>query len=208
MATFLELQTDVSRILKDENNQATSLDTVKAYINKAVDYYSKKHFWFNEYEEVVNLVVGDPVVYFTTTPKYLFKHGGITIEDQDRRYPLRQVSPERYDCLNIETTGRPYCYCYRNEQYELYYYPDLTYSTTLRGIKEYANLENDDDVNDFTEHAEFLIKYNALSRLYGEFRQDEKQERYFTARAQDEYTNLMNETRQRKRTNRLEVQYF
>jgi len=49
---------------------------------------------------------------------------------------------------------------------------------------------NGTDTNDFTVYADRMIIYNALSRIYAEYKQDPNMEQYYTARAKDEELNL------------------
>lgn len=205
MATFAALQNKVSTRLKDPNNEDISAADVATIINDAVAHWSKKLFWFNEFEETVTLTVNDPALPLVTNtnPVEIFKHGGIVINYAQTRWPLRKVSSEEYDAMNVQGKGIPFVWTYRNDGYQLYWYPDQEYSTIVRGLKSYAALSGSSDMNDFTEEAPDLIIYEALSRLYAEFRQDEKMEAYYSGRAQDQYALLRKETNRRKATGRI-----
>jgi hypothetical protein len=197
MATFGELQTQVSSRLKDPNNTSVSASIVADVLNEALQYWSKKPYWFNEFRDVVTLTEDDPVLTLTTDAQYVFDTGGITIDYANTRWPVKKITSDEYDCLNVQGRGIPYAWVYRNGGYELYGYPDAAYTALVRGIKNYTDLSGDSDTNDFTINAPDLLRYEALARLYGEFRQDPKMEAYYAARATNEHTNL------RQATNRL-----
>lgn len=209
MATFAALQSRVSARLKDPNNEDISAADVAAVINDAIKHWAKKKFWFNEFEETVALTYnGDSDDRFLTLvtnvdPQQIFKENGMVIDYAQTRWPVTKVSSENYDAMNVEGRGIPFAWTYRNDRYELYWYPDQAYSLTVRGLKKYADLSADGDSNDFTDEAFDLIMYEALSRLYAEFRQDDAMEGYYTGRAKDQYVTLRNETNRRKATGRV-----
>lgn len=217
MATFGELQTKASTRLKDANNTAVSSADVADVINDAIQHWSKKRFWFNEFKEDVTLAVGDPVLPAlpnNVTPLYLFQENGLVINYASTRWPLAKVSPAEYDDLNAEGKGLPFAWTQRGDglAIELYWYPDVAYTAVARGVKAYdrfaTNGNENNLTNDFTVEAPDLILYEALSRLYGEFRQDPKMEEYYSNRAVNEYKNLNGQTRRNKATGRIQVQGF
>lgn len=213
MATFGALQTKVSTRLKDPSNQAVSASDVADVINDAIEHWSKKRFWFNEFQETVTLTVGSPTLTLATnTPLYLFKEDGVVINYAQCRWPLAKISPAEYDEMNVEGKGLPFAWTERNNGYEVYWYPDVAYSAIVRGVKAYARFATDgsenSQSNDFTTNAADLIMYEALSRLYGEFRQDPKMEEYYSNRASNEYQTLKRQTRRDKATGRIAVEGF
>lgn len=192
MSTFGELTSQASARLQDANNTAVSVTSVQDAINSAVKYWKQRKFWFNEAEDTVTLTVGDPIL---PTPSvdflYFFPRYGVRIPYQQYVYDIVKVSPEVYDTSNIQTQGRPYQYMWRDGVYVLYFYPDQTYTVVLTGIKNYAPMVNPNDTNDFTEYADQLILYDALSRLIAELRTDPDMAEYYIKRRDDEYKNLI-----------------
>lgn len=209
MATFGELQTKASTRLKDPSNQAVSAADVAAIINDAIAHWNKKRFWFNEFEDIVTLNQNDPILpALSVTPEYLFTTGGIVINYAQTRWPLKHVSSAEYDSMNVQGRGIPFAWTFRDNGFELYWYPDADYSAVVRGVKQYPALVNTGDTNDFTTNAPDLILYETLSRLFGEFRQDPKMEAYYTARATNEYKILKQRTRRGNGTGRIHVEGF
>lgn len=215
MATFGELKNKVSLRLKDPNNveQFTTAPIVATALNDAIDYWSKRRYFFNEFEETVALVENNPVLPpLTTTSKYFLNPDGIVLDYASTRWIVKQVSPFEYDRMNVEGRGIPFAYCERNDGYELYYYPDNAYNAIVRGIKGYDDFATDGSQdatsNDFTTNAPDLIMYEALSRLYGEMKQDDKMESYYAARAQNEHNSLIRESNRKKMSGRITAEGF
>lgn len=201
------MRSKVSVRLKDPQNTAVSASDVDTVINDAIKEYKKKRFWFNEFKEDVILNVNDPILppLPSGTPILdVFKKGGISINYSQTRWAVTKISSAEYDAGNTQGQGIPYVYTYRNNQYELYWYPDAAYTAVVRGLKDYVVLTAN-DTNDWLTYAEDLIMYESLSRLFGEFRQDDKMEGYYSARAKDQYNRLIAETNKRNKTGRIAV---
>jgi hypothetical protein len=206
MATFGELMTKVSKRLKDANNTAVDSSDVGDAINAALAYWKQKRFWFNEHEETVTLIAGNKLLpALSVNLLYLLPRYGMTIPYQSYTYQVRNISPDDYDSMDIGTAGRPYAYTWRGGRYELYYYPDQAYTVNVIGVKDYEPLVNSGDMNDFTEYADQLIMYDALSRLFAEFRTDPEMSEYYTNRTRDEENNLNSRTRKMLSTGRLHI---
>lgn len=196
MANLGTLKTRVATRLKDPTYSAVSEAEVTNVINDAIAFWAKRKFWFNDVSQNVTLVADDPVLpALTTDLEYIYDTAGIVINYASTRYQVNKVSSDEYDGMNTEGQGIPFAYTYRNGQYVLYYYPDAAYTAVVRGAKKYAALVNDSKTNDFIDEAESLIMYEALARAYAEFRQDDKMEAYYSARANNEYSNLKRKTR-------------
>lgn len=207
MATFEAIQQRVSKRLKDPSNVDISVSDVAATINDAIRFWSTRRFSFNTFKETVVLTEGDPSVILINNPNptEIFIQGGMVIDYASTRWEVTKVSSEEYDAMNTQVNGIPYAYTYRNGGYEVYYYPSSNYDLVVRGLKRYADLINNTDTNDFTDNAVDLIAYEALARLYAEFRQDDKMEAYYSARTKNEYRNLQRATRQDVATGRITV---
>lgn len=210
MATFGTLKTNISLRLKDENNTVVSDANVGVAVNKAIDYWKKHPFFFNEFVETVTISSGASSFSLSTnTPLYLFEQGGVVIEQNDTRYPLKKVSTIEYDMMNSEGTGQPFVWTYRNDGFEVYYYADQAYTAYARGIKDYSAFATDgtdnSSSNDFTTEVQDLIEYEALARLWMEILQDEAMSNYFMKMAEREYQNYLKFHRGKNATGRIEI---
>lgn len=192
MATLAQLRTKIAARLQDQQFQSISAANVDSVINISVGYYKYRRYWFNETMATLTLTQGSPNI--TGVPSdflYELKRGGISLISSNQVIPLEKVPSEVYDLQNIQGIGRPYMYTYRNNGFEVYFYPDTAYTATLRYIKDYDVLTADGDSNDFIVIAEQMVLYNSLSRIYAEFKQDPNNEDYYTNRARDEEENLL-----------------
>lgn len=192
MATLAQIRTAILERLQDPNGNSISAASVDAVINDSIKYYKNRHYWFNEAVANITLNAADPVV--PSVPSdvlYELPVGGMTISYSSARYPLQKITAQLYDNMNYQGKGLPRFYVFRNNQYELYFYPDRAYTLVMRYLKDYAVLVNDSDTNDFTNYAELMVRYDSLSRIYAEYKQDEKMEGYFTGKRDDEERNLL-----------------
>jgi hypothetical protein len=207
MATLGTLKTNISLRLKDEDNVRVSAANVVIAINDAINFYKRKTFWFNEFEESITISSGASTFSFSTnTPLYLFENSGLVIEENDHRWPLAKVSSIEYDSMNNESTGRPYAWTYRNDAFECYFYADKAYTAVGRGIKDYTalvNVTDDANSNDWTTEAQSLIEFKALARLHGGILQDTKMEAYYNGLANEELKSLMAFHNEKNATGRL-----
>ena len=208
MPTFATLKSNVAKRLLDASNVAVSEADVGTAINDAIKYYKYKRFWFNEFKEDVTLTASSRTVPQPSTATMLlpFQKGGLTITYSDIKYTLQKVTTGEYDNVDNGSLGIPEIYCRRAAVYDCYYIPDQAYTATWRGLKDYAELSTSTSENDFTTYADQMIVYNALSRLHGELRQDEKMESYYSARAGDEYNRLVGDTNRINATGALEIE--
>lgn len=192
MATLGSLRGLIADRLQDPNYQSISASSVNAVINDSLRFYKFRRYWFNETEDDLPCTVNDPIL--PSLPSdflYELNRGGLSIYYSNAVYPLVKIDTERFDNLNTEGLGMPAFYVYRNNQIELYPYPNVAYSVKLRYIKDYADLVNDVDYNDFTTIADRVILYDALSRIYAEYKQDPNMESYYSARAENEEANIL-----------------
>lgn len=210
MATNLgSFITRVTSRLKDPSFTSVTRAEIIAVINKAIEFYTEETFFFNDFTETVTLTQNDPALPALVTnpnPTLIFEKGGIVINYAQNRWPLTKVAVNEYDVMNVEGRGIPYAWTYRAGGWLLYYYPDAAYEAIIRGLKSYNPLVNDSDTNDFLNEGENMILYDVLSRLYAEFRQDDKMEPYYSARAESEKVRLKRKTHRLRRTGRLQIE--
>ncbi|MDP9195210.1 MAG: hypothetical protein M3O22_00300 [Pseudomonadota bacterium] len=195
MPTFASLKTSAAKRLMDDSNTAVSASDVGDSVNAAIRFWKQKRFWFNQATATPTLTEDDPDI--TGMPSaflYELSQNGFVIEYASSRYPLVKVDNNFFDAKDSEGVGLPAIYTYRNGGYQVCPYPDQAYTLKLYYIKDYSDLSGDSDTNDFTAYADRLVLYEALSRLHGELRQDEKMEAYYSARAAAEYQNLQTRT--------------
>jgi len=192
MATFGQMQTYVSARLLDPNNTAVPATSVADAINDALRYWKIRRMWFNTASQDLTLTQGNPLIplpvdFLVELPM----NDGFVIAYGDMRWPLIKKNPREYDDVYlVNGLGLPRIYTVKAGDYFCYFIPDQNYTIRVYYLKEYADLGNTSDTNDFTINAERLLELWALANLSAELRQDDKMEAYYRAAAQDEYKNL------------------
>lgn len=206
--TFGTLTAKVSRKLIDAGQTAISQSTVQDALNDALHYWKQKPFWFNEGQVYLTMDVNDPYVlgYGNTNSSYpnapvlpvdfLYEkpRDGFVIPYSKLNYRFKKVDPALYDDCNIQGIGVPYIYCFRNGNYEFYFYPNIAYTLQVNYIKDVADMVNPTDTNIFTINADRMLYYEALSHLYGEDRQDLSQDNAYAMKADKEWKLLKKRT--------------
>lgn len=205
MATFLELQTAVSKRLLDPNNSSISSEDVADSINASIKYWKFRRFWFNEINDDVTLTAENGLL--PVTGAFLvstMKDDGFNIEYSNQRYPLQKISQAEYDGMWLGNGfGLPRYYARTGDTYQVYPLPDRAYTVNRHYLEDYPALSDDSDTNDFTIYADRLITLWTLANMTAEFRQDDKMESYYRAAAKDEYKNLGVMTSKTNGTGRL-----
>lgn len=173
MATLAQIRSRVSRKIEDPNNTAVSASVVNEEINRAVRYYSKYRFFFNEDMASITLTANSQII--PSIPADLlspFTVNEIMIIDSQVRVTLQRLDPISFFNRDQDQTGRPYFYTYRDGQFLVLPTPDQAYLCRFRYLKKYAALSADGDTNDFTDNAEDLLMLYAVCNLYSEDKQD------------------------------------
>ena len=204
MATLSELRTRIARKLANDNLVNPTSSEIDTAINLAIEYYETDAFWFSEATANITLVAGDPIVPSIPTDfKQLIEPNALTVIDGQVRYPLIHATPLQYDNVDSEGRGLPYAYTYRNNQFELYFYPDQAYTLQFFYRKSYADLVNDGDSNDFTNFAERLIEYKTMVDLLYDYRENDRRAIIYENRVEREYEKIKRETYNRTATGML-----
>jgi hypothetical protein len=203
-ANFGSLQTSVAKRLIDPNSIAVSPADVQQSILDAISFWKPRKFFFNQATTNLTMDVNDPyVLQFGNTasgyPSAPVLPNNFLVEDEDngfvipyneQRYEIKKKPPRIYDEQNIAGVGLPYIYTYRAGNYEFYWYPQIAYTLTVYYIKDYPDLVNPTDTNDFTKYAANLLIYEAVSRVLSDVRLDDDRAARFKARALEEYENI------------------
>lgn len=210
MATFGEMQTQVSERLLDPSNTAVSVANVASSINEAIGYWKFRRFWFNTANDTATLTASSSIIplpsdFLVELPM----DDGFVISYSNQRYPLEKKNPKDFDSVYLDNGyGLPMIYTQKSGVYYCYFIPDQNYTLNRWYLKDYANLSASTDINNFTVYASQMIVYWALSKLYAELRQDDKMEAYYSARAQDEFNNLQIRTEKANSTGHLTIHSY
>lgn len=207
MATFGEMKTWVSKRLQDPNNTAVSLSDVGDLINQALKYWKNVRFFFNEQTDTTTLLQNDPSIPLPDNWLVPSIDDAFVIEYSGIRYPLKKVSESQYNAMYLSNgIGQPWWYAkLANSGYQCYPIPDRDYTLHRFLLSNYDDFVNDDDENDFSVEAEFLLKYSAAAYGSRDFRQDREMYDAFWAQALSEEENLLVTTRKDNATGSLTI---
>lgn len=193
MANFGDIVTNVSQIIIDPNNTAVDVATVKTYVNKAIAYWKLRRFWFNEVNDTATLTTHDNA--FPYPSDFLvpaLKDDGFCIEYSGIRYPMAKISEPAYDSFYIANGyGLPTWYARTgSDEYRCWPIPNMDYTVRRHYLRDYEDLVNDADTNDFTDYASDLIEAWASYRIASRLRQDLVDADELQKQAMDEYRQL------------------
>lgn len=200
-STFGSLKTKISKKLIDAGQTAISDSDVGEALNDALRYWKQKRFWFNERTTTVTMDPNDPYILqygnsiaaYPSAPVlpqnflYEFPEDGFVIKYSNLSYRFDKVHTKKYDDESVNGIGIPYIYTFRNGNFEFYYLPNLAYQMTVNYVCDYPDFSASSDTNDFTQYADRILTYEALSHLSGENRQDDKAENKYAALADKEW---------------------
>ena len=197
MATFLDIQTAVSKRLLDPLYESVSQADVASAINDSIAYWKYKRFWFNEaYGQVTATQSTGPIPLPADFLVPATDYDGFNIEYSAMRYPLQKLTQGQYDGIYLTNgTGLPRMYARVGQDYVLYPLPDRDYDINCHYLRDYDPLVDDGDTNDFTDYADRLLTLWTTADLVFEIRRDFDAENLFRQRAQVEYQELQTMTR-------------
>lgn len=206
MATLKQIRDRVARKSKDADFTSLSASVVDSEINRAIRYYQNQQFWFNEDLKTITLVAGDNVL--PDLPADLISElqvNGLTLIDEQVRIDLRKMATNLFMERDFDQQGRPLYYTFRNQEYLLLPTPQEAYTLEFRWLKLYADLEADDDTNDFTDNAQDLIMLHTLKNIYAEDKEDTERGMYYQSLEDVELKSLQKRNDSRLSTGELTI---
>ena len=174
MATLGEME---DRIADDLNRTDLSTQIRKA-INRAIEFYSKERFWFNENIWSFSASSAtDQVAFSAALTTDLREVDTVTVtRSATDIYPLDQVTHNYLRQIatsgTSNTTGPPTDFAIFKNTWFFYPVPDQNYVVHVYGQKNYATLSATTSSNDFTTDAEDLIEARARWWLYANIIKD------------------------------------
>lgn len=165
-----------ARIADDLNRSDLNTQIDKA-INRAIEFYEKQRFWFNENTWTFVTVAGtESYTFSTASTTDLLEIDQVTLTRTSTDiYPLDQITFQKLRQINTTgttTRGAPSKFALYKSTWYLYPVPDAVYTVTIYGQKSYAAMTADADTNDFTTDAEDLIEARARWWVYANILKD------------------------------------
>ncbi|MEE8208540.1 MAG: hypothetical protein V3T88_06275 [Nitrosomonadaceae bacterium] len=192
MATLAELRTLILAKLEDGDIQNPTSAQVTDQINSTIDYYETSEFWFGEDIATLTATIGNPVLDISSVTDFYqeIQPNGLVVLESNVRYPLVKLTPLEYDTINVDSTGLPRWYTFRDSQFELLFFPDQAYTVFLYYRKSYVDLVADGDTNDFTINTPRLIEYKTLADVLRDYRSDFERAAVYEQKVVDELAQI------------------
>lgn len=135
MATLADLKAEID---SDLDQQGAINNFIVAEIPRAIRFYQRTRFYFNETRDVTFQTVANQRIYTVSDsasiPKFI-EFDQITLEDGTSSDGLEEIYPTEWEVLtNAGTaTGKPESWTYFNQSIGLYSIPDAAYTIRLIG---------------------------------------------------------------------------
>lgn len=159
MATLANMRTRIA----DDLNRSDLTSQINEAINRAIDFYEKEQFWFQDATGTFATVDGQKV--YTTSdslPSDIATIDYMEITSGTTDYTLTEKPVKWIEISNPQDTeGLPTNFGWWDYSVYFYLVPDAAYTVTVYYQKSYADLSADGDSNDFTTYAEDLIEARA-----------------------------------------------
>lgn len=189
MATLLEIREDIA----DDLNRSDLTVQIDAAINRAINYYSKKRFWFNEDTMTFPTVASQKSYDMSANDiQQLFLVQATVNSTKFVLVPKPYTFVAGADTGNF--TGYPEYWAWFANSIWLYPTPNDAYTITLSYQKIYEDLIDDTDENDFTNNAYALIEARARWWIYTHTIQDQELAGVSKAEEMEELECLMTKT--------------
>lgn len=166
-------------------------------INAAIEYYADEPVWFTQGLSTITLTANDPVVPNIPTDLLYERQGdGLVLNYNQSRFPLVKTDNQTYDMMNVQATGMPAWFTYRNGQYEVYFYPDQAYTLLFRYHKSYPAMVQSSDSNDWLTYASRLIEAKTMCDFYLDYRHEPEMSIIYGQKASAELQKVLDQSNQ------------
>lgn len=167
MATFGQLRAEIARLLRKTNN-GTDDAVIEQAIQDAIDFHKTRRLDFTDGTDTFFTTIGTPDYVLPTdflaiTEAVSFQTGSNfrVMSKRDWNWYLKANSSP-----NVIRSTPADCYAIRDKRIYFYPTPSGAFQIDLYYIKKLAELDNDDDQNEWTNEARLLIRSRALYDLY------------------------------------------
>jgi hypothetical protein len=168
------LSTMRSRIADDLNRSDLSTQIDKA-INRAITFYEKEHFWFNESVDTFATVASQSS--YGTSDGVASDIAEIIYMEIAIGTQNWSLNPKSYHyirgMIGMGYAGDPYNYAINQQKIWVYPIPSQVRTITITYQSRQAELTSDSDTNNFLTYAEDLIESRARGWLYGHVIKDQ-----------------------------------
>jgi hypothetical protein len=200
MATLGDMKASIaSEIFRDDLT-----DAIAAEITRAIRFYQRARFWFNETRQLTfNTVAGQDFYTATAEPRIpnLLQIDYIQVAQGGRPLSLIGASAEDLDQWSYTpTTGVPSNFAYFEQVLRLYPVPNSAYPVRIAGLVRVDPPTTDTDgaTNPWMNDAEELIRSRAKRNLYLHYMGDQQMAAGMKAAEDEALSSLKGESAERQ----------
>lgn len=196
--TYLDLQCRIAAEILRTDQTAN----IQNAIQRAIEFYAPRRFWFNEQRATTATTAGNAYVLYPTGLRVL---DALFVTVSGVGYPLIEQSLATIEdyAQAVSTQTQPTEYCIVNGQMRLYPTPNLIYPLTVIGVFDEPALVNPTDANNWTGPAQDLIAARAKWKL-GAILRNTNLMQFGKAEEAEAYQRLCAETTRRTATGRID----
>lgn len=190
MATYGNLQDNIASYL----NRTDLTATIQEAIKRAIRFYERQIFWFNEANDSFVTVSGTKNYTLSATVGYA-QINQIILNYGGQRYELSEKNSEELQALDTGSiTGQPVLWAQINGGLAFYPTPNGSFTVSYNFVQKTATLSATTDSNFFTTNAEDLIEARALWWICSYKTRNIKLAQSSKINEQDALSNLRSET--------------
>jgi len=158
MATLAEMRATIEGLL----NRGDITDDIITAIRRAVKYYERRPFYFNEGTTSASLTTSSSQASYNV-PDDFVSDINLMVNYNGHRYPLEKKPHQWIESIDVSSIyGQPSYYSIYGEQIHYYPVPNQSHTVSLTYIKRLATLSASTDTNAFLTQAEDLIEARAM----------------------------------------------
>lgn len=175
MVTLSTIRGNIETNFLDRTDLSLAVTTS---INRAIEYYTKHRFFFNE--STSTFVTTSGTANYTQAAASLTAVASLDLLQLSvgtNTYTIPQTTYNQESAIAVGTTltGQPSLFSFYKQNIILYPTPNASYTCTISFISKPAALSADSDTNSFLDNAADLIEFRAAWWIYKFVIQDDAQ---------------------------------
>jgi len=201
MATLGEMTTNVANYL----SRADLNTEIQDAIRRAVKYYERKMFFFNEGHTSASLTTSSSQAAYNVPDDFAYDLN-LMFTNNGHRYPLEKRTQQWIESIDVsDIFGQPSYYSVYNGQIHYYPVPNQSHTVSLTYIKKAQSLTAVGSSNLFTLNAQDLIEARACWWVATMKMRNTPLAQEYKKVEMDAETALVGETEQRATSNKVEA---
>lgn len=201
MSTFAQMRS----VIADDLDRSDMTTQINRAINRAISYYQKERFWFNETTGTFSTIASQSSYGSSDgIPTDIAEIDYMEVTNATNDKPEIRLAESVDEIMKLigagGTSSYPEQYVYYQEKFYFYPIPTAVKTITVYYQQKYAELSSDSDTNDWTTYAEDLIEARACWWIYTRILKDAEQASMYKAIELDALDSLQAQTGKLLRT--------